>query len=216
MNSMKNSWRTDGDRWKDTAIGRSWMLLSLRDDVMLWTFKKLGNSGLRCSVLSRRERFQGIFQSQTSYWMCWTEQNGLRTTVASLSPRSCQNGKRTMATDAAGLTVPEESRCLSITHSFVLIMHGLDYKTLPCGHTGTYIIYKYIPQQCEHFWKKIFWWKTLTTSILPTGSVINHEEKERADSLILLPQTRRKSVIFEGRMRPCLTWKSSPQLLSLL
>lgn len=135
--------------------------------------------------------------------------------MASLSPRSCQNGKRTMVTDAAGLTVPEESTCLSITHSFLLIMHGLDYKTLPCGHTGTYIIYKYIPQQCEHFWK-IFWWKTLTTSILPTGNVINHEEKERADSLILLLQTRRKSVIFKGRMRPCLTWKSSPKLLSLL
>lgn len=30
------------------------MLLSLRDDVMLWTFKKWRNSGLRCSVLSRR------------------------------------------------------------------------------------------------------------------------------------------------------------------
>lgn len=43
--------------------------------------------------------------------------------------------------DAAGLTVPAVARCSCIIQSFVLIMHGLDYKILSCGQTGIYISY---------------------------------------------------------------------------
>lgn len=58
---MKNSRQTDGEHWKDIEIRQSWILLSRRDDVMLWTFKKWRNTGVSCTVLPEEKGFKESF-----------------------------------------------------------------------------------------------------------------------------------------------------------